>query len=75
MCYIDVVGAGDFCGGDYIIRQIAHGRGSAGGELRIGDQIDGYEIGERLCQWCLLTHVRDGLFDGGTQCAEFVIGG
>lgn len=73
--HIDVIGSRDFCSGDHVVRQIAHGRGAACGELRVGHQIDGYEIGERLRQRRLLAYVRDGLFDGGTQCAECVIGG
>ena len=73
--HVDVVRSGDFGGGDHIIRQIAHGRGAARRKLCVGNEIDGHEIGERLRQRRLLAYVHDGLFDGGTQCAECVIGG
>ena len=61
--HIDVVRSGDFGGGDHVIRQIAHGRGAARRKLRVGDEIDGHEIGERLRQRSLFVHVRDGLLD------------
>ena len=47
---VDVVGAADRGGVDDVVRQEAHGRRAAGGELRVGDKVDGDEIGEGLCQ-------------------------
>ena len=72
--HVDISGAGDGGRVDHVVRQEAHGCGSAGCQLRVGDQVDGHEVREGLRERSGVAYSRGCCFDPVAQVIDMRLG-